>query len=190
MNELSLPQRAKTLEEFAAACRRIRHFNREYKWRLGEWLVLHEEMFGDRIYQYCDDLAMSKQDVLNCMSIYRRIGNQWTPEIGWSLWQALAPLEPEQREPFIERAKNNAGGISRDEIRRFVAASRNGNGLTSHEISPSNPLIDALLTVGKLLSREAKGEDVTELLRPALDELIAEAMAKLARISRESAAEV
>jgi hypothetical protein len=71
--------------------------------------------------------------------------------------------------------------MKRAEIRALAV-----NGQVSHESGPANPLVDALLLVGKLLSRESKGEDVAELLAPALDDLIRLSMKRLASLEAKT----
>lgn len=181
MNELVELPLPRTLDDFAAGIKRIARFHRQFRWRLGEYLVQNEDRFGEAIWQYVDELGMSHGDIANCMSVYRRIGDQYTPEIKWSLWQALAPLEPKDREPLITRALS--GQVTRDEI-RAIASSANGNGAASSEnVSAGIPtqmeaqierLAQAMVTVGRLLRRKSDGADCNEDLKAALEEVTAE----------------
>ena len=174
---------AKSLEEFAAGVRRISNFKREFEFRLGQWLVQNRNKHGDLIWQWADELPYTHSQLSNFMWVAQSIGDQYTPEIPWTWWQSMAAIPADEREPIIDRAKNKT--ISRDQIRDIA----NGNGHHVQHSEPT-PLIDALVLVGKLLSREAKGENVDVWLTPALDELIAESMSKLARISRKPESEV
>lgn len=180
---------ARSLDEFAAGVRRICNFKREFEFRLGQWLVENQNIHGDLIWQWADELPYTHSQLSNFMWVYRSIGDQYTPEIPWTWWQSMAAIPEAERDPIISRAL--AKTIDRDGIRALAQMLTNGakNG-ANQAVDEPNPLVDALLLVGRLLSRESKGEDVAELLAPALDSLIAESMGKLARICRKTESEV
>ena len=190
----------RTLDEWSSGLRWLLAFKKNWQWIFGTHMIKGEDRFGEKVWNFVhpDEIHYSPGYLANIMWVCRQIGDQYTPEIpNWSFWEALAPMTPKQRDPLITRALKN--GASRDDIRALKARTNgnrfesNGNSNAENDLvmrDVSNPLIDALLLVGKLLSREAKGEDVSELLAPALDDLVAEAMAKLARISRKSTLEV
>jgi hypothetical protein len=168
---------ARSLDEFAAGVRRIATFQKQFKWRLAEWLHKNEEAHGDKIWQWVDELGYSHPQISNMLWVYRTIGDQYDAkaDLTFDTWRELASLTREQRKGILQADKK----ISRDEIRAMT----HKNGAAPSE---PTPLIDALLLVGKLLSLEAKGEDVADRLSPALDELIAEAIQKKAKIDERN----
>ena len=86
--------RPKTLEEWGNGLKWLVNFNKNWRWILGKYLVEGEELYQERIWQYVDheDLKCSKNDVLNCMWVYRAIRDQYTAELPWTWWQSMAKL--------------------------------------------------------------------------------------------------
>ena len=181
MNDLTKLPSFRTLDEWASGLRWLLAFKKNWQWIFGTHMIKGEDRFGEKVWNFIhpDEIHYSPNYLANIMSVCRRIGDQYTPEIdNWSFWEALAPMKPAERDPIITRALKD--GASRDEI-RALKAQTNGNGASEPD-GEQPPLIAALILVGKLLSREARGEDVAELLGPALDDLISLSMARLARL--------
>ena len=184
-NDLTKLPSFRTLDEWASGLRWLLAFKKNWQWIFGTHMIKGEDRFGEKVWNFIhpDEIHYSPGYLANIMSVCRQIGDQYTPEIPvWSFWEAIAPMTPAARDPIITRALKN-GGVHRDDI-RALKAQGNENGKEAHvDTDQPNPLIDALILVGRLLSRESKGEDVAELLAPALDELIAESMKKLERLN-------
>lgn len=168
---------ARTLDEFAAGIRRIATFQKQFRWKLGAYLVQAEAIFHERIWQYVDELGYSHAEVSNMMWVYRSIGDQYTPEIPWTYWQSMASIPAGDRDSIITRALAN--NITRDEIRALVGKNGSAGTATRMAYVPDALCIleiavaRAYLTVGKLIERRERGQ----LTLAALDELTDAAMA-------------
>lgn len=103
---------------------------RELKFVIGDHLNRGEELYHDRIWQVLNDTGWSRAYIANVQYVARRITpDERTKEIGWSLYQSMAPLDKQERDKLITRALSGEV-IHRDEIRamRNGAASTLGNG--------------------------------------------------------------
>ena len=191
--EIALPPKFRTVEEWGAGLSWLLNFKRNWQWLFGTYLLRGEERFHDKIWQYVhfDEIPYDRGYLDNIMSVCRRIGDQYTPEIKeWTFWEAMAPMTPKQRDPIITRAL--AGDIDRDEIRALRAAGRDLNGAGAKK--PKNgstgtadaasglpdargaalqAYVDALTATGKLAVRFGRGEPINGLLRDSGDALLA-----------------
>lgn len=183
---LAVPTRM-TFDDWTARVKNVAMMKRKLPFYIGDLVLYGEQTFGEKASQMLNDFGYTNEQLSN----YRWVSKKFPPEercdLPWSFHQAAAKLPKRERDKALSAAL--AGEMNRADI-RAIAASHNGNGHANQAVGSTDPLIDALLLVGKLLSRENKGEDVSEVLGPALDELISESMAKLARISIKSEREV
>ena len=172
-------------DEWTSRVHNVGMLKKKIAWYIGDLLNYGLDTFGERAWQEIEAMGYSE----GALSNFKYVAKKFPPEersgdLPWSTYQAIAGFRKPEREKLVTRALK--GELNRADIRR-LAAETNGNG---HAEQVSNegptPLIDALMVVGKLLSREAKGENVSDLLRPALDEMISESMAKLASLHGKS----
>ena len=178
-----LPNRI-SWEEWTIRVRNIGTLKRKIAWYIGDLLNYGLDAFGEKAWQEIESMGYSE----GALSNFKYVAKKFPPEerssdLPWSTYQAIAPFRKAEREKLIVRALS--GELKRADI-RALSAETNGNGHDAVADDVPNRLIDALLLVGKLLSRESKGESVQELLEPALDSLISESMAKLASLHGKS----
>jgi len=180
---LAVPSRM-TFDDWTARVKNVAMMKKKLPFYIGDLILMGEATFGEKASQMLNDFGYTNEQLSNFRWVSKKFPPEERCDLPWSWHQSAAKLPKRERDKALSAAL--AGEMNRADIRALA----NGNGHVQQAAGPANPLIDALLLVGKLLSRENKGEDVSEVLGPALDELISESMAKLARISRKSKAEV
>ena len=145
-------------------------------------LVLACDEHGEKGSQLINEFGYSEGALANLRYVAKRFPpDERDSGLPWSVYQSIAPFDKRTRDRLVNEALD--GKITRAGIR----ALSNGHNARTKE-PPANPLVDALVLVGKLLVREDQGEDVLDLLEPALDELVSEAMGKLAEIGKRAGA--
>jgi hypothetical protein len=179
---LQVPSRL-TWEDWCARVKNVATMKKKLYFYIGDLILYGEQVWHEKASQMLNDFGYSAEQLASFKSVAKKFPPEERCDLPWTYHQAAASLPKRERDKALSAAL--AGEMNRADIRALA----NGNGHVQQVAGPANPLIDALLLVGKLLSRENKGEDVSEVLGPALDELISESMAKLARISRKSKAE-
>lgn len=165
--------------QWVAKLMELARTGRELKFEIGDHLNRGEELYHDRIWQVLNDTGWSRAYIANVQYVARRIGpDERTKEIGWSLYQSMAPLDKQERNKLITRALSGEV-IHRDEIR----AMRNGNG-----VEPQRPQTEMEMLENNLahayvaVSRRLRQRDDQGTVN-ALDELVDAAMAIRGKIS-------
>jgi hypothetical protein len=144
-------------------------------------LVLACDEHGEKGSQLINEFGYSEGALANLRYVSRRFPpDERSVAVPWSIYQTVAPLDKRTRDKLITQVLS--GEIDRAGIRALVRAKNGESDTVGENQTAQPPLVEALILVGKLLSREAGGEDVSDLLAPALDDLISYAMQRLGRL--------
>ena len=165
-------------DEWTSRVHNVGMLKKKIAWYIGDLLNYGLDTFGERAWQEIEAMGYSE----GALSNFKYVAKKFPPEersgdLPWSFYQACAGFPKKEREKLITQGLS--GALNRAGVRALAAASKNGNGT---EAAEENPLVNALVLVGKLLSRESKGDDVIALLEPALDTLVVEAMKRLEQV--------
>jgi hypothetical protein len=79
---------------------------RSLQWAIGDWLLLGEALYGDKVYQASEVLEMSpegRQQYLRCALVYPP--NRRRAKLSWSHHRTLIALEPEDQDSWLDRAE-------------------------------------------------------------------------------------
>ena len=176
--ELAVPNRM-SWENWCERVYKARAMKDQWGFYIGDLVLYGEDHFGEKASQMFEEFGYTEKQ----LNEYRRIARKFPPEdrraVPWSHHQSVFRMPKKERLKALDDAA--AGLLSRNALRLLA---KNGNGHVEQARTIS-PLADALVLVGKLLVREDQGENVTELLSPALDELIAESIQKKAKIDEK-----
>lgn len=77
------------------------------RWVVGDWLIQGHAIFGDAFYEYSEVLQMSVRSRQQYMRVAERIPpgkRRRVPELRWSHHRAVASLEPEDADRWLQRA--------------------------------------------------------------------------------------
>lgn len=106
------------------------------RWYIGDWLNFGEALYGEESAQAVEATAKDRyseiervtgldhQTILNIQSLCRRVKKaQRRADLGFWIHMAVAPLEPEEQDVWLERAKEN--GWTRAELTQAIKDAKN-----------------------------------------------------------------
>lgn len=112
---------------------------RSLQWAIGDWLILGEVLYGDKVYQASEVLEMSpegRQQYLRCALVYPP--GRRRAKLSWSHHRTLIALEPEQQDHWLDLAEQN--GWSNHELhgnlRQELDPVPTGRGASTHTANP------------------------------------------------------
>jgi hypothetical protein len=96
-----------TLEQYESIGALLFTWGEGWRWAVGDWLIQGHGLFGDAFYQVSDVLGLSIRSRQQLMRVSERIPpgpRRRVPELRWSHHRAVASLEPDEADSWLERA--------------------------------------------------------------------------------------
>ena len=128
--------------EFEALCFMVGHVYKKIRWVAGDLIVKGEEIFGHEVYQLVEALDISADSraqyarVASAIPFERRRG-----ELTWSHHRAVAALEEDEQDKWLELAVEN--GWNRGEMDARIHPPKEGRQIVVEElIRAANEVID------------------------------------------------
>jgi hypothetical protein len=99
--------------EWASAGRRIGAVGRCVQWLLGDWIVYGNERFGERYSRASKITGYDPQTLMNMVYVASRFQiSRRRENLSWSHHEALAALEPEEQDSWLEQAVEHRWSVS------------------------------------------------------------------------------
>jgi hypothetical protein len=96
-----------TPERYMAMGNLLYHWGEGWRWAVGDWLIQGHAIFGDEFYQYAEVLNLGERTRQQLMRVSERIPpgpRRRVPELKWSHHRAVASLEPEEADKWLQEA--------------------------------------------------------------------------------------
>lgn len=104
---LTLPDTI-TKEQFQQVGLALGSMRESLHWAIGDLIATAERLFGEDGYQLIESLGISEVSRLQYIRVALRIAqDRRRIELSWSHHRAVAPLEPEDQDRFLEEAIKN-----------------------------------------------------------------------------------
>jgi hypothetical protein len=111
------------VNEWASAGRRIGVVGRCVQWLLGDWIVYGNEKFGERYARASKITGYDPQTLMNMVYVASRFPTSRRREnLSWSHHEALAALEPDEQEDWLDQAAVHRWSVS--DLRTMLRLSR------------------------------------------------------------------
>jgi len=109
--------------EWASAGRRIGTVGRCVQWLLGDWIVYGNEKFGERYSRASRITGYDPQTLMNMVYVASRFPiSRRREDLSWSHHEALAALEPEEQDGWLDQATAHRWSVS--DLRAMLRISR------------------------------------------------------------------
>ncbi|MEV6256972.1 LmbU family transcriptional regulator [Nocardia sp. NPDC051911] len=114
-----------TFESWQQAGVQVSRVVDSFAWCLGDWLVFGRRQYADRYRQAIDAAGLDYQTLRNYAWIANRFElTRRRPKLSFQHHAELASLPEDQQDYWLDRAEE--GRWSRNQLRQYVRASRNG----------------------------------------------------------------
>jgi hypothetical protein len=117
------PNQELDANEWASAGRRIGAVGRSVQWLLGDWITYGNERFGERYARASRITGYDPQTLMNMVYVASRFAiSRRRENLSWSHHEALAALEPEEQEGWLDEADEHRWSVS--DLREMLRLAR------------------------------------------------------------------
>lgn len=129
--------------EWASAGRRIGAVGRCVQWLLGDWIAYGNDKFGERYSRASRITGYDPQTLMNMVYVASRFSvSRRRENLSWSHHEALAALEPEEQDSWLDQAAEHRWSVS--DLRAMLRLSRKrelAERAESEEPEPDEPAL-------------------------------------------------
>jgi hypothetical protein len=96
-----------TLDQYESIGALLYTWGEGWRWAVGDWLIQGHGIFGDEFYQVTEILGLSVRSRQQMMRVSERIPpgpRRRVPTLRWSHHRAVASLEPEEADSWLQKA--------------------------------------------------------------------------------------